>query len=716
MGNGIVAGWNAWKENDLNRRQPGKRGSKDWGPPATPRFHSMAKNFVGTRFRASCNEYMDSPDTAELLRRFVRDGCQKAFAALVERYTPVVYGAARRRTGRHDLAADVTQMVFTDLARRAPAMAWDDRLGTWLHRRAVFAAADALKSESRRHARETEASRQMQDPSLSSPSPADMERLLDAALDHLSAADRYALTLRYLEVRDLRSVGRALGISDDAAQKRIARALDRLRTVFSQRGVHLTVMAVAAGLTAEAQAHVPAGLVKSLSAGALHAGASGGLWFKAWPHLRAALVGSAGVFAIAATPLWTQHRELALRSPAAAPRTAGRETAVAPALKPVVMPRPVDMPRMETGLDLAEIVRRVAVLAKLKQTSLVYSRGRELLDSIPPKDALQALTLLHEAFPGGFPNLEWIDTGLRNCVSNAAQQDQPAALAWAKSYLTGDTRVSCLCTALRSKGDLSLDDIMPWLPLILVKHSKGQAEADVTALLEGCTRKLPFAEAAQSLVRLATQFDSTVPLKAAEELIAGDPVPVARKWGEYWTVLEQLPSPSLRNAMRTQMLKKWAADDLAAARACVESLPPEATAMYAFDAAFPHEQGQTIGQPRHQPEDWTPHLDWLSRIAPDAVPRGAGELYRHSGEQLLAWLRSHPDQVTPVFRNLMPSIICVGMPEDEAARAVEMQRLDERVRPFVQLWKNTDPAALQKCIEQTGTITHRQALERCAQP
>jgi hypothetical protein len=101
---------------------------------------------------------------------------------------------------------------------------------------------------------------------------------LDEAVNELSAQDRAAIVLRFFERRDLRSVGEALGSSEDAAQKRVARALEKLRVELVRRGVALSGAALAATLTSEAISAAPAGLAASVSAAALgSAAASGGL-------------------------------------------------------------------------------------------------------------------------------------------------------------------------------------------------------------------------------------------------------------------------------------------------------------------------------------------------------------------------------------------------------------------------------------------------------
>jgi hypothetical protein len=84
---------------------------------------------------------------------------------------------------------------------------------------------------------------------------------VDDGLNHLNASDRDAMVLRFLKQRDLRAVCAALGISEDAAQKRVTRALERLRGVLRRRGVAVTAAALASSLAAGTNGAASAGLV-----------------------------------------------------------------------------------------------------------------------------------------------------------------------------------------------------------------------------------------------------------------------------------------------------------------------------------------------------------------------------------------------------------------------------------------------------------------------
>jgi len=162
-------------------------------------------------------------DDKQLLRFYVENGSEAAFASLVERHLNLVYSAAMRQVRNPDMARDVVQQVFTDLARKAPFLPNRVIIAGWLHQATVFAAAGLIRTEMRRKAREQEAMQM-----LDTNSPDHWNRLaplLDAALDQLAARDRDVLLLRFFEGRSLRELGLVLGLGEEAARKRVSRAL-----------------------------------------------------------------------------------------------------------------------------------------------------------------------------------------------------------------------------------------------------------------------------------------------------------------------------------------------------------------------------------------------------------------------------------------------------------------------------------------------------------
>jgi RNA polymerase sigma factor (sigma-70 family) len=209
----------------------------------------------------------------ELLTCYGRRNSEEAFAELVRRYTNLVYSAALRQVRSPQLAEEVAQSVFADLARNVHKMKPDTILGAWLHRVTRCAALVVVRRESRRHKREQTAL-EMAAIEADSPEWNGIAPLLDEAMEALDETDRSAIILRFFENKSLREVGESLGTSEDAAQKRVSRAVERLRDFFSNRGVGIGTAGLAAVLSANAVQSAPAGLSAALSAAAV-AGAAG---------------------------------------------------------------------------------------------------------------------------------------------------------------------------------------------------------------------------------------------------------------------------------------------------------------------------------------------------------------------------------------------------------------------------------------------------------
>lgn len=186
----------------------------------------------------------------ELLQRYARERSDPAFATLVARHLALVYSAARRQVRSPQLAEDVTQSVFLALSRQAADLPADQSLVAWLHVVTRRTAIDLVRAEARRRTREHAAST-LDHPPAAPSAWTEIEPLLDEAVESLPEPERTAILLRFFENKNYRDVGSALGTSDDAAQKRVTRALDQLRTFFLRRGITVT----AAGLTADLSAH-----------------------------------------------------------------------------------------------------------------------------------------------------------------------------------------------------------------------------------------------------------------------------------------------------------------------------------------------------------------------------------------------------------------------------------------------------------------------------
>jgi RNA polymerase sigma factor (sigma-70 family) len=212
---------------------------------------------------------MQTKSDTELLREYAANQSEAAFGEIVRRYADFVYSAALRQVGDAEQARDVAQTVFVALARKAGSLRENILLIGWLCQGARLAALEHLRNQRRRLQRERQAM-ELLDPSPEIPNDWHAVRpVLDEAIASLGHEDRDALLLRFFKNESLASVGTRLGVSEDAAQKRISRALGKLRDFLAQRGINTTATALSAALAANAVQAAPAGFAASLTAGAL---------------------------------------------------------------------------------------------------------------------------------------------------------------------------------------------------------------------------------------------------------------------------------------------------------------------------------------------------------------------------------------------------------------------------------------------------------------
>ena len=250
----------------------------------------------------------------QLLRQYAEHRSESAFGELVTRHIDMVYSAAvRLLAGDTHLAKDVVQTVFTDLSRRAHSLRNGAALAGWLYRHTFFVASTTVRTEQRRRQREREAAQMNAPDDSTGPNWDQLSPVLDEALQGLGTADRNAIVMRYFQARDLKTVGAALGTNEDAAQKRVARALDKLRVRLSSRGVTLTGAALAAVLAGHAVTAAPAGMAVHVTASILAGTGTGSgtalTWIKlmAWLKTKTALVSGAVVLVTGVTaPYWVQ--------------------------------------------------------------------------------------------------------------------------------------------------------------------------------------------------------------------------------------------------------------------------------------------------------------------------------------------------------------------------------------------------------------------------
>jgi RNA polymerase sigma factor (sigma-70 family) len=199
--------------------------------------------------------------TQALLSEYANGGSEKAFRELVSAYVHFVFSTALRIVGGdRPLAEDVTQTVFTDLARKAALLPKDVQLGGWLHRHTCFVARKTLRRERRRIAREKQAVELHNVEDYTGANLAQVALVLDEVINDLSDEDRNAIVLRFFEELDYRSIGEVMGSSEDAARMRVSRAVDKMGSLLKRRGIVLTAAGITFVLSGNLATAAPVGL------------------------------------------------------------------------------------------------------------------------------------------------------------------------------------------------------------------------------------------------------------------------------------------------------------------------------------------------------------------------------------------------------------------------------------------------------------------------
>jgi RNA polymerase sigma factor (sigma-70 family) len=256
-------------------------------------------------------------DDLELVREYAERESETAFATLVGRYTNVVYCAALRQVRNPQLAEEITQAVFVILARKASLLPVKTILSGWLYRTTCYISAAALKREWRHRRIQTEVQMESKAEGSGIEVWEEVSAVIDEALMRLGAKDRDAILLRYFENKSLREVGVVLGVEERAAQKRVARSLDKLRSLLKRRSVVLSTTALTGLISANCVQAAPIHLSPSIIAVSAGKGAStlaliqAGLKLMIWTKLKtSAVVGTVILLAVGSGTLVLERDRL----------------------------------------------------------------------------------------------------------------------------------------------------------------------------------------------------------------------------------------------------------------------------------------------------------------------------------------------------------------------------------------------------------------------
>ena len=442
----------------------------------------------------------------ELLREYVEHGSEAAFAQLVQSHIDLVHSTAVRLVGDADLAKDVCQSVFLRLAKKASSVRKAEALAGWLYRTTRFEAASLIRGEQRRRNRETEAMRRADLNNEADLAWASILPFLDEAMGKLKPRDQSALLLRFFENRPLAEVGQALGLSEDAARKRIGRSLDQLQSYFQKRGIGIPAASLGGLLAANAVEPAPPGLAAALATTALAGGATSAAGLLA--TLTPALLMTKTTGSILAVLVLGAVITPVLLHKSPPPGQAG-ETAASPsgpgsapeAAAPAQPARPrVDGARAAGGQTL---LARVAALPPLTARQIeVYVEANKrnaesLLAAYRASTNLAYLTEAARRFPAD-PDVQYAVIASRAAPDvqrqwiEAYKTSSPDnALAWYFSalehYRTGDTKSAIQDLLVASQKPAFRADLAPTLQAMQELHvSAGRApdEARIAAFQE----------------------------------------------------------------------------------------------------------------------------------------------------------------------------------------------------------------------------------------
>jgi RNA polymerase sigma factor (sigma-70 family) len=268
----------------------------------------------------------------ELLARFAarRDG--EAFAALLRRHGPTVWGVCQRLLRHEQDAEDAFQATFLVLARKAAGLREREAVGSYLHGVARRTALAARKSIARRFRREAHGRSAEPDQPVAAASLRELQALLDTEVHRLPEKYRAPFVLCCLEGKGKAEVAREVGWKEGTISSRLAQAREQLRKRLVRRGVALAAALTAVAVSPDANG-VPARLVSATCHSALAAQASSArtaAWAavalrgtSAWWKVAAALVVAAGVVAAGTAGLpRTADPTLSENEPPAAGRAA----------------------------------------------------------------------------------------------------------------------------------------------------------------------------------------------------------------------------------------------------------------------------------------------------------------------------------------------------------------------------------------------------------
>jgi RNA polymerase sigma factor (sigma-70 family) len=179
-----------------------------------------------------------------LIACFIEHKDEDAFAALVRRHGPLVWGVCRRHLNHHD-AEDAFQATFLVLARKVGSIVSRPMVANWLYGVARTTAVRAKVLAAKRRAKERQVA-ELPEPEAVLQEPDPRRELLDQELSRLPDKYRAPIVLCDLEDRSIKEAARQLGWPLGTVAGRLARGRKLLAKRIASRGVVLSAGSLAA--------------------------------------------------------------------------------------------------------------------------------------------------------------------------------------------------------------------------------------------------------------------------------------------------------------------------------------------------------------------------------------------------------------------------------------------------------------------------------------
>jgi RNA polymerase sigma factor (sigma-70 family) len=172
----------------------------------------------------------------QLLECYIRSREESAFAALVHRHGPMVWGVCRRILYRHQDAEDAFQATFLVLVRKAASVVPRDLIGNWLYGVAHQTALKARATAARRSAREKQVMAMPEPVMQHEHRPDDLQALLDLELSRLPDKYRAVIVLCDLEGKTRKEAAQHFHLAEGTVASRLATARAMLAKRLSRKG------------------------------------------------------------------------------------------------------------------------------------------------------------------------------------------------------------------------------------------------------------------------------------------------------------------------------------------------------------------------------------------------------------------------------------------------------------------------------------------------